>query len=198
MKNENTLPAKGDTNMNTRNIFTKLSIVITLVAIASTATIWQVRRVRASGGFERTVGMIGVTRGQTVRLNIVNLAVAVDGQLPPDPCRVVLTFRNVEGRPFTNSDGQPLRRAVELQAGQSAFLDLNGDLFAPPSTNGDFAPTRLQLRPFVRVQSEPSGTNGTPPDPCRATMEVFDNANGRTSIFAAGFIPPPDPDRSAQ
>jgi hypothetical protein len=183
-----------------KSIFTKLSTAIALVAIASTATIWQVRRVLAvqPPEPERTVGMIGVTRGQTVRLNLVNLAIAVDGQLPPDPCRVVLTFRNADGRPFTNSDGQPLRRAVEVQVGQSAFLDLNGDLFAPPSTNGDFAPTRLQLRPFVRVQSEPSATNGIPPDPCRATMEVFDNASGRTSLFAAGFKSPPDPNSQPQ
>jgi hypothetical protein len=181
--------------MNRRNIFTKLSIAVALVAIASTLTIWQVRRVRASGGFERTVGMVGITRGQTVRLNLVNLAIAVDGQLPPDPCRVVLTFRNADGRPFTNSDGQPLRRAVELQAGQSAFLDLNGDIFAgPPSTNADTTGSvRLQLRPFVRVQSEPGAAPNLPPDPCRASMEVFDNASGRTSLFAAGFSAPPEP-----
>ncbi|HYV24285.1 MAG TPA: hypothetical protein VE969_03535 [Pyrinomonadaceae bacterium] len=186
--------------MNTRNIFTKLSIAIAFVALAASAAIWEVRRVRATQPPEpdRTVGMIGVTRGQTARLNIVNLAVAVDGQLPPDPCRVVLTFRNADGRPFTNSDGQPLRRAVELQAGQSAFLDLNGDLFAgPPSTNADTTGSvRLQLRPFVRVlQAPPDPDHQFPPDPCRATMEVFDNASGRTSLFSAGFIPPPDPDR---
>jgi len=183
--------------MKTRNIFSKLSIAIAFIAIAASAATWEVRRVRAAQppDPDRTVGMIGVTRGQTVRLNIVNLAVAVDGQLPPDPCRAVLTFRSADGRPFTNSDGQPLRRAVELQAGQSAFLDLNGDLFAPPSTNADVAPTRLQLRPFVRVQWEPAANTGVPPDPCRATMEVFDNASGRTSLFAAGFIPPPDPER---
>jgi len=185
--------------MKTRNIFSKLSIAIAFIAIAASAATWGVRRVRAAQppDHDRTVGMIGVTRGQTVRLNIVNLAVAVDGQIPPDPCRVVLTFRNADGRPFTNSDGQPLRRAVELQAGQSAFLDLNGDIFAPPSTNADVAPTRLQLRPFVRVlQAPPEPDAGQyPPDPCRATMEVFDNASGRTSLFAAGFQQPPDPER---
>jgi hypothetical protein len=181
--------------MNTRTIFAKLSIAIGLVAIASIATIWQVRRVHAQPppDPDRTVGMIGVTRGQTVRLNIVNLAIAVDGQFPPDPCRVVLTFRNADGRPFTNSDGQVLRRAVELQTGQSAFLDLNADAFIPPSTN-DSLP-RLQLRPFVRVQSEPAASTQYPPDPCRATMEVVDNASGRTSLFAAGFQQPPDPER---
>jgi hypothetical protein len=154
--------------------------------------------VHASGGFERTVGMIGITRGQTVRLNVVNLAVAVDGQTPPDPCRVVLTFRDGNGRPFTDQKGNVVRRAVELQTGESAFLDLNGDLFAGPSTNADTTGSvRLQLRPFVRVlqQPPPDPDHQFPPDPCRATMEVFDNASGRTSLFSASFIPPPDPDR---
>ena len=182
--------------MNTRNIFTKLSIAVALVALLSTGAVWEIRRVRASGGFERTVGMVGITRGQTLRLNIVDLATVSDGQLPPDPCRVVLTFRDANGRPFTNSDGQVVRRAVELQAGQSAFLDLNGDVFAPPSTNADTAPVRLQLRPFVRVLvTPPDPDHQFPPDPCRATMEVFDNASGRTSLFSAGFATPPEPER---
>jgi len=180
--------------MITRNIQSKLSIAIAFMAIASTLTIWKVRQVHAFNpqpdppGF----GMIGLVRGQTLRLNIVNIT-------PPDPnfappCRVVLSFRDANGHPFTNSDGQVLRRVVELRAGQSDFIDLNADSFAPPSTNADVAPTRLQLRPFVRVQSSPPDPN-TPPDPCRASMEVFDNATGRTSIFAAGFASPPDPNR---
>ena len=183
--------------MNTQSISWRVSTVIALIAITATATVWPVPGVRAVTPTEpeRTLGMIGLTRGQTMRLNIVNLAVAVDGQVPPDPCRMVLTFRNADGRPFTNSDGQPLRRAVELQAGQSAFLDLNADMYGPSSIND--AITRLQVRPFVRVQSEPSGDQ-FPPDPCRVTMEVFDNASGRTSIFAehAGIDldrPPPTP-----
>jgi hypothetical protein len=178
--------------MNTRNIFTKLSIAIAFVAIAATATIWEVRRVHAVTPPEpdRTVGMVGITLGQTLRLNIVDLAIAVDGQYPPDPCRVVLTFRDANGRPFTDAKGNVIRRAVELQAGQSAFLDLNGDVFAGP-TGDTTGSVRLQLRPFVRVVSEPAASSGQiPPDPCRATMEVFDNTSGRTSLFSAGFTPP--------
>jgi len=113
----------------------------------------------------------------------------------------LLSFRNAAGEPFTNNDGQPIRRVVELQAGESAFLDLNADVFAPPSTNADVAPgpARLQVRPFVRVLTPPDpNRDGTPPDPCRATIEVFDNTSGRTSIFSAGFSPPPDPGRGGQ
>ena len=120
-------------------------------------------------------------------------------QARPRCCLAIGWKGNAVGEPFTNNDGQPIRRTVELQAGESAFLDLNADVFAPPSTNADVAPgpARLQLRPFVRVLVAPPdpSRNGIPPDPCRATMEVFDNTSGRTSIFA-GFNPPPDPDRS--
>lgn len=131
--------------MKTRNIFTKLSIAIALAAIASTVTIWEVRRVLANPPPEpdRTFGMVGITRGQTMRLNVVNLSPPPEPDrngAPPDPCRVLLTFRDANGRPFTNSDGQPIRRVVELQSGQSAFLDLNADMFGGPSTNADVAP----------------------------------------------------------
>ena len=188
--------------MNNRNILTKVSLAIAVATLLATTTIWEVRRVHAmpSGGFEdqaRTLGMVGITRGQTMRLNVVNLVTLSDGQYPPDPCRVVLSFRNAQGQAIKNSDGQIIRRSVELQAGESAFLDLNGDMFGgPPPTNDTVAPLRVQLRPFVRVlQGPPEPERQYPPDPCRATMEVFDNASGRTSLFAAGFQPPPEGDR---
>jgi hypothetical protein len=188
--------------MKTRNVFTKLAMAIALLALASTVTIWEVRRVRAEPppDPDRTTGMVGITPGQTMRLNVVNLIPPPDPEtngVPPGPCRVLLSFRNADGQPFTNNNGQPIQRVVELPGGQSAFLDLNADLFSAPSTNADVAPgpARLQLRPFVRVLvAPPEPDKQLPPGPCRATMEVFDNTSGRTSIFA-GFQPPPDPDR---
>jgi hypothetical protein len=185
--------------MKKRNIFTKLSIAIALMALAAIGAAWQIRRVHAMPTAvedQAAFGMVGLTLGQTVRLNMVNLTPPGPPvrQVPPGPCRVVLSFRDANGRPFTDSSGEVVRREVSLQSGESAFLDLNGDLFAPPSTNGA---GRLQLRPFVRVISEPHNPDGNlPPGPCRATMEVFDNATGRTSVFSAGFEPPPDPDRA--
>jgi hypothetical protein len=187
--------------MNTRNILSKVSIAIAIAAFLATGTIWEVRRVRAfnpqpdpPGKF----GMVGITRGQTLRLNVVNLTSPPepDRQVPPDPCRIVLSFRNAQGEAVRNSEGQIIRRTVELQAGESAFLDLNGDMFAGPPTNVNSPALRVQLRPFVRVQQGPPDPDRQiPPDPCRATMEVFDNASGRTSLFSDSFVsPPPDPD----
>ena len=182
--------------MNTRNIFNKLSIAIALAALFAGGAIWEIRRVRASGGFERAFGMVGITRGQTMRLSVVNLTSPPDPdrQIPP-PCRVVLSFRDGNGHPFTYSDGQVIRRVVELQSGESAFLDLNGDMFGPPTTNDAVGPARTQLRPFVRVLASPPEPDRNLPPPCFPTMEVFDNASGRTSLFSAGFQAPPDPER---
>jgi len=194
-KNEHS--TKGDTNMNTRNIFTKVSIAIALVALVATGAVWQIRRAHAMPTAvedQARFGMIGLTRGQTMRLNIVNLSQPPDPdkQIPP-PCRVVLSFRDAAGQPIRNSDGQVIRREVSLQSGESAFLDLNADMFGGPSTNADVAPARLQLRPFVRVLQAPGDPNIPPP--CFPTMEVFDNTSGRTSIISAGFVPPPEPGR---
>jgi len=136
-------------------------------------------------------GMVGITRGQTLRLNVADLE--RPGAVPPGPCRAVLTFRDDAGRPFTDSNGNVIRSEVNLQPGESAFLDLNADLFGPPSTNGANTPARLQLRPFVRVLNAP-GDPEIPPGPCFPTMEVFDNATGRSSLFSAAFEPPGDPD----
>ena len=175
--------------MRVRNIITKITVTLSLAALLATTAIWEVRRVRASQPTDpdrATFGMVGITRGQTMRLNIVNLVTLSDGQYPPDPCRVVLTFRNAQGQPFRNSDGQPIRREVSLQAGESAFLDLNGDMFGGPSTNADTAPLRVQLRPFVRVLTAPDPDRQVSPDPCRATGEVFNNSTLQTSFVIPG------------
>jgi hypothetical protein len=175
--------------MRVRNIITKITVTLSLAALLATTAIWEVRRVRASQPTDpdrTTFGMVGITRGQTMRLNIVNLVTLSDGQYPPDPCRVVLTFRNAQGQPFRNSDGQPIRREVSLQAGESAFLDLNGDMFGGPSTNADTAPLRVQLRPFVRVLTAPDPDRQVSPDPCRATGEVFNNSTLQTSFVIPG------------
>src|SRR5262245_43877305 len=57
-------------------------------------------------------GTIGITRGQTARLNVANVGDAVC------PCqRVILSFRNAEGQLFRNRDGQPIRKEVTLEPG---------------------------------------------------------------------------------
>jgi hypothetical protein len=185
--------------MNTRYIFTKLSIAAALVALIATVAWCELDRVLANPmptavEDQAAFGMIGLTHGQTIRLNVVNLIPPPsDNQIPP-PCRVLLSFRDANGRPFTDTNGQVIRREVSLQSGESAFLDLNADMFGGPSTNGVDAttPARLQLRPFARVLA-------APPEPgknaCFPSMEVFDNTSGRTSLFSAFPTPWIQPER---
>ncbi|MFL6375287.1 MAG: hypothetical protein ACJ73D_11525 [Pyrinomonadaceae bacterium] len=127
-------------------------------------------------------GLVGITNGQTVRVSVVNTGLA-DPNLPPDPCRVVMTFREAEGNLFRNADGSPVRRIALLKGGESVSLELNADNFTR-STDGA---GRLQLRPVVQIQ-QPDGTNQAPPDPCIPGVEVFNNANGRTQ-FMMPFLP---------
>jgi hypothetical protein len=127
-------------------------------------------------------GLVGITNGQTVRISVVNTGLA-DSNLPPDPIRVVMTFRDTDGNLFRNSDGNPIRRVVLLKGGESALLELNADNFARIAD----ASGRIQLRPVVQIQ-QADGTNQAPPDPCIPSVEVFNNSNGRTQ-FMMPFLP---------
>ena len=140
-------------------------------------------------------GMIGITPGETLRINVAN------PQLPsatlPRPCRVELTFLDSTGNPLL----PPVQRTLE--AGQSAHFDLNGDALFPTGT-GDVL-LRAEVRPVVRVLPNPTdvGSAFVPPDPCVSSIELFDNATGKTRVSAGlqnpgvilGFNPQPDPPR---
>src|ERR1700677_2040498 len=60
--------------------------------------------------------MIGITRGQTLQINVV--------AYPPDPCFAQLGFQDSNGNPIGATS------AVALQAGQSASLSINGNTLA--------------------------------------------------------------------
>jgi hypothetical protein len=139
-------------------------------------------------------GMIGITPGETLRINVAN------PQLPSllaPPCRVELAF--------LDSTGNPLVPAVRrtLEAGQSAHFDLDGDALFPTGT-GDVL-LRAEVRPVVRVLPNPTdvGTVFLPPGPCVSSIELFDNATGKTRVSSGlenpgvilGFNPQPDPPR---
>lgn len=117
-------------------------------------------------------GMIGIAQGQTARLNLVH-AVSGDVLSPPDPCRALLRFFDADGNLLA-------RRRVDVAPGRSTFLDFTPS-FAPPI--GDvIAPARAQIRAAVAFGSD----SLLAPDPCRVTLEIFDNATGRTEIVLAG------------
>jgi hypothetical protein len=142
-------------------------------------------------------GLIGITSGLTLRVSVANTVMPNDPNLPPGPIRVVMSFRYMNGNLVRNyKTGEVIRRAVDLERGDGAFLDVDyADL--PPG------PSRAQIRPVV-VVLPPSPIDETqiaiPPDSAVPTVEVINNANGRSqfAVFThpavlRGFKPQPDP-----
>lgn len=174
------------------------SKLIALVALVAMATVGVVLRVRAQVDAspppdpDRRValfGLAGITRTQTARISVANLdAPSPDAQLPP-PCRVVMFFVDANGDVLRNSDDQPIRREVMLEAGHAAFLQINGSEFIARDES------RINFRPVVRVFAAPPDPSRTFPPPCVPTLEVIENGTGKTSLLFAGTQPPPDPSR---
>jgi hypothetical protein len=122
----------------------------------------------------KTFGLVGIVAGQTIRLAAVNI-VAPDRFTPPDPCRVTFTLLDVNGVAVASS-------SEILKPGQGSFLDLPfPTTVTTADTNAvDAVPSQLQLRGVVTVQSL---NQDEPPDPCITSLEVFDQATGRTSTL---------------
>ncbi len=113
-------------------------------------------------------GMVGLTRGQTARLNVVNI-----GNPNESSCSVELSFLDSLG----NTVGiQP----CIIPPGEADFLDLNAEALGGPDTFG-----RFQIRATVAL-----GGSSTRPREARAcannlrlTLEVFETATGATTVF---------------
>lgn len=112
-------------------------------------------------------GIVGITRGQVARLNVVNTSdIYRPAGVPPDPCRVTLSFYTSEGILLAQ-----VTRA--LAPGQAASLDVNANDFL--SNRG----VRLQLHAVVTVVP---GTSGIAP--CvMPTVEGIDLNDGQTSFL---------------
>jgi hypothetical protein len=124
-------------------------------------------------------GIFGIIPGQTVRLNVVNTS-PPDPNIPP-PCRVVFTIRDANGNPFVRPNGTLVTRTMLLNAGESAFLQLNADNF-PRTTDG-----RITVRPDASIQ-QADPINGYAP-PCIPTVEVINNTTGRTQFVLNESLP---------
>lgn len=145
-------------------------------------------------------GSVGITQGQTARLNVTNISTI------GCPCqRVVLTFRGPNGQLLQDQSGEVVRRSVELQPGESTFLDVDYDALPP-------GPIRQQLRagitflppsPIDEVQLHPNNRQVPPTanDTVVSTVEIINNADSRTQFVLTnpavlhGFNPQPDPPR---
>jgi hypothetical protein len=117
--------------------------------------------------------MVGITRGQTLQLNLV--AWPPTPVFPPTPCMAELRFQGSSGEPLGTT------KIVTLTTGQSASLTLNGDSFVKPAE-------RVEVLPIV----VPEGT--FPPNPCFASVEVIDNVLAITTVGVPGAVTyPPAP-----
>jgi hypothetical protein len=168
------------------------------VATIVLAAVVGATQVSASIIVNTKTGLFGLTAGQTARINIVN-AQAKGGVVP---CVGVFDM-----------DGRQLAEFVAdrpLAPGEGMSFDFNAD------TLGLRGSERMQVRAEVRLQppdpaQPPDPTQppdpGQPPDPAHRrraaliTLEVFDNASGKT-MFLVPFQPPdpqtpPDPNGPA-
>jgi hypothetical protein len=174
--------------MNKRNIFTKLSIAIVLAALISTGAVWQMRRVQANPlptavEDQTSFGTIGIALGQTMRVSVANTLTPPDPNTPPDPCHVLITFRDLGGELVHNRAGQIIFRKVQLDPGQAAFLDVGFFTIAPqPGTN--IGNGRIQIRPVITTQFTSPSDSEFPP-PCIPDVEVFNDLTGRTAFVVS-------------
>jgi hypothetical protein len=145
-----------------------------------------------SGGFERvSFASVGITNGQTLRVTVSNTILPNNADLPPGPTRVVIVFRAMNGQLIRNRGGDVIRRAVELDRGESALLDLDYDQLPP-------GPSRAQVRPIATMQYLTMDI--AEHKPMVVGAEVINNVNGRTQFgtfsspaVVRGFNPQPDP-----
>ena len=186
--------------MKTKRILTIATMLFALGTLMTLSAFHGTRKVQAQDQVPPPIndrisfGMLGITEGQTVRVNVSNSIAPNDSGYPPGPTRVVIRFLNSVGRPVTNRSGEVIRQALELQRGESTSFDLNfGEL--PPG------PIRAQLRAAITEVPPPTNdSNALPPGPTTVqSVEVINNANARTVLFMGnpgvirGFNPQPDP-----
>jgi hypothetical protein len=183
--------------MKTKRTLTIATVLAAITMLTTLSVLQRTRKVQAQDqvpppiGDRISFGMISITEGQTVRVNVSNIIAPNDPSFPPGPTRVVIRFLNSAGRPVTDRRGEVIRQAVDLQRGESTSFDLNfGEL--PPG------PIRAQFRALITEIPPPvDGTNPLPPGPTTVqTVEVINNANGRTVFVlsappAIRQLPPP-------
>ena len=138
--------------MKTRSRIVKFATLAVLMAIATVLITNHVQAFRPTA-VEFNFGMIGITRGQTARLSMLNLG--------REPINLSLNF--------TDSAGRLIKRSFEVvEGGHAIFLDLT------PGTVDDVA-GRFQIHASIEAFGD-AGRKIIP------TLEVFDNDTGRTQV----------------
>ena len=129
---------------------------------------------------EKVAGIVGIVRGQTARLNLVNIG---DSSSVPGPCLSRLTF-------LDQANNLLGAAVLTLGPGQGRFVDLDADTLGMRG--------RVEIRGIAHFAPNPEPTQ---PDPCtktRLTLEVFDNKTMQTTVLAPEphLGDPPEPERA--
>jgi hypothetical protein len=119
-------------------------------------------------------GAVGITRGQTARWHVVNPRSPVPHTGPT--CPITLSFINAQGRVLRTS-------SVTLKPGESGLLELKVDDLLPDGTGG---PIHAEATvPATGPVDEPGSRINCAILP---TLEIVDNASGRTSVLLEGSL----------
>jgi hypothetical protein len=141
-------------------------VLVPLVAAVIVAASGAAHAVSPQPEPPKLFGMVGLARGQTMRLNAVNVT-GGPGDLPRSLTRVVLGFIDDQGHRL----GEPVRAVLE--PGASTFAELSFDRL-PAGVEA-----HRTVRPFALSDRE----EALPLDPCRVTLEVIDDETGRTTLL---------------
>src|SRR6266545_2362933 len=144
--------------MNSKNISIRWT---TLITLAIALVFFFGARTEPAQAYEdpneKPLPMVGLAKGQTARLNMVNI-----GDPNVEPCEVQMVFYD--------SQGKALARDVQkLDPGVATFLDLGYSDVGDPTI-------RVQIRAWVKVVVGD-------PNICLSSLEIFDDETGKTTVF---------------
>jgi hypothetical protein len=148
--------------MNNRHTLSKALASGTLAALVAVWAAWPVSTVKAVGDPTDGKYGLGLARGQTARLTVINSGeergFIVDWK-----------FLDGEGNPLAQSDG-----TVEVPPGQMRSFDLEGDSLG--ATRDRFG--RIQFRAKVAGRGHRRDLNHN----FQILVEIFDNDTGKTTV----------------
>jgi hypothetical protein len=120
---------------------------------------------------QHTSGVVGITTGQTARLNV--LYPSVPAPILQILCSATLVIADDQGKILKSQDAQ------QLIGGKSVSLDLNADTDLPSGAN------RVQIHALTLTPNP--GCTLVP------TLEIFDNATGKTVVVVGSKVTWPRP-----
>jgi hypothetical protein len=151
-------------------------IIVTIAAVVTgAAAAGAFTHVRAQEARLPAVqfGMTGITRAQTARLSLAN--VATPFEVSPGPCRATLSFVDARGNLLQGADGVPAKKTVTLRAGESTFLEITATSL--PGDVAGITSRRVDFRPVVNFSGASIFVS---PGPCVPSAEVIDTASAST------------------